>query len=97
MFGGFGEPDLAKPPMDRDGFRALVSRLTAAVVGQPLDAALGERLNRDHPPGSETYEAIFAACRGGKMAELAHEYECGEATIWRALQCSRADLATDQP
>ena len=68
MFGGFGEPDLAKPPMDRDGFRALVSRLTAAVVGQPLDAALGERLNRDHPPGSETYEAIFAACRAGVAA-----------------------------
>ena len=68
MFGGFGEPDLAKPPMDRDGFRALVSMLTAAVVGQPLDAALGERLNRDHPPGSEIYEAIFAACRAGVAA-----------------------------
>ena len=77
MFGGLGEPHSAKPPMDRDGFRVLVSRLTAQIGDQRLDAALGERLNRDHPPGSDTYDAIFAACRAGLAAGWICHREAG--------------------
>jgi hypothetical protein len=37
----------------------------------------------------EAMEKITRTCAiftGETMAELAREYECGEATIWRALQ-----------
>jgi hypothetical protein len=49
--------------MDCDEFRSLISELTAEIAGQPLDAALEERLNRAHAAGSPMYEAIFTACR----------------------------------
>jgi len=49
--------------MDRDELRSLISKLTAQVAEQPLDAALAERLNREHAAGSPTYQSIFAACR----------------------------------
>jgi hypothetical protein len=49
--------------MDRDDFRSLISVLTAELAGQPLDAALAARLNRDHPAASPLYETLFEACR----------------------------------
>jgi hypothetical protein len=57
-------------------FQALIAELTATLVDQPLDAALADGLNRRHPPGSATYDAIFAACRQGVaqgwMGQQAH-------------------------
>lgn len=49
--------------MSRDDFRLLIAGLTATLQGRPLDAALAEHLNREHPPGSAAFDAIFAACR----------------------------------
>jgi hypothetical protein len=51
--------------MDVDAFRGLISKLTAEIAGTPLSDDLEARLNRSHPPGSETYEALAAACRQG--------------------------------
>jgi hypothetical protein len=69
-----GEPGRAmEAAMDRDQFRALISELTAQIAAQTLDAALAERLNREHPAGSWTYEAIFSACREA----IADGWMCG--------------------
>jgi hypothetical protein len=49
--------------MTPERFQDLIASLTASLEGQPLDAALAERLNREHPAGSRVYDAIFDACR----------------------------------
>jgi len=48
--------------MSRDEFRTLIAGLTKTIAGLPVDASLAERLNRDHPAGSPTFDAIFTAC-----------------------------------
>ena len=72
MFGGLGEADPTEGPCmetdtetNRDAFRSLVSAITGEIAYQKLDAALGVRLNREHPAGGPTYEAIRAACAAG--------------------------------
>jgi hypothetical protein len=49
--------------MTPERFQDLIASLTASLEGQPLDDALAERLNREHPAGSPVFEAIFEACR----------------------------------
>jgi hypothetical protein len=49
--------------MTPEQFQSLIGELTATLEGLPLDAALTERLNRQHPPGSSTFDSIFAACK----------------------------------
>ncbi|NML14427.1 4-hydroxylaminobenzoate lyase [Azohydromonas caseinilytica] len=49
--------------MTPERFQDLIASLTATLEGQPLDAALAERLNREYPAGSPVYEALFDACR----------------------------------
>ena len=39
--------------MSPDSFRTQIEALTAQLAGRPLDAALGDWLNREHGPGSE--------------------------------------------
>ena len=46
-------------------FRSQVAELTKSLTGRTLDAGLADELNRDHPPGSPVYDALFAACRRG--------------------------------
>lgn len=48
--------------MTPDAFTALLSPVTDAIRGKPLDAALGEFLNRDFGAESEVFRAIEAAC-----------------------------------
>ncbi len=48
--------------MDRNEFKALVTRVTEAIAGDPLDPALTEKLNRDFPADGETFQAIRRAC-----------------------------------
>lgn len=59
-----------------DDFQTLVGSLTARLAGRPLDAALAEELNQQHPAGSPLYEALLAACRQGDaegwMCQHAH-------------------------
>ena len=49
--------------MDKDAFRDLIAGVTENLQGAALDGALAERLNREYPPGSQVYEAVFTACR----------------------------------
>jgi len=74
------------PGMDKEAFRALVSRLTASLQGVPVDAALGDRLNQEHPPGSPTYEALFAACREAVAAGWMCDREAGGIRYGRVIK-----------
>lgn len=46
-------------------FRAQISALTSQLEGRALDGELDAWLNREHGPGSATYEQLKAACRAG--------------------------------
>ncbi|MDB5798206.1 MAG: 2-hydroxylaminobenzoate mutase [Paucimonas sp.] len=46
-------------------FQSLVSKLTGDIEGRPLSAELQDYLNRQHGPGSATYEALAEACKAG--------------------------------
>ena len=54
--------------MDRSAFHDLVSPLMAAVSGRTVDARLAQDLNRDFPPGGETFMAIEQACHAAIAA-----------------------------
>ena len=56
--------------MDVNQFQQLISRLTGEIAGAPLDAALEAHLNADFGPGSETYDALFDACKTGVADEI---------------------------
>jgi Domain of unknown function (DUF4863) len=51
--------------MSPDSFRTQIEALTAQLAGRPLDAALGDWLNREHGPESETFRALAESCRAG--------------------------------
>lgn len=51
--------------MNVNEFEGLIGRLTGDIAGVPLSVSLESYLNADHGPGSETFEAIFAACKTG--------------------------------
>lgn len=51
--------------MSPDRFRQQIARLAAALAGRPVDAALGDWLNREHGAGSATYAALKASCETG--------------------------------
>lgn len=51
--------------MNVNEFEGLIARLTGDIAGVPLSVSLESYLNADHGPGSETFEAIFAACKTG--------------------------------
>lgn len=51
--------------MRQDQFRQLVRQVTDAIGGATLDGVLEKRLNREFPPGGETYRSLEAACRDG--------------------------------
>jgi hypothetical protein len=46
-------------------FQALISGVTAAVAGSPLDGQLQARLNKEFGPDTAVYQQIFTACRSG--------------------------------
>lgn len=46
-------------------FRAQIAELTTELAGRPLDAALDDWLNREHGPGSATYDGLKQACEIG--------------------------------
>lgn len=49
-------------------FRQQLARLTEALAGRPLDAALDAWLNAEHGAGSATYGALRASCEAGVAA-----------------------------
>jgi Domain of unknown function (DUF4863) len=46
-------------------FRQQIAQLTTELAGRPLDAALDTWLNREHGPGSASFEALTASCKAG--------------------------------
>jgi len=72
--------------MDRNEFRSLIARLTAQIAGLPLDEALADRLNREHPAGSPLYEEIFGACRSAIAAGWMCDREAGGIRYGRVIK-----------
>lgn len=58
--------------MSQQHFRELIATLTSRLAGRPLDAELERWLNAQHGAGSESYEAIKAAC----VAAVAQGWMC---------------------
>ncbi|WP_025916058.1 DUF4863 family protein [Herminiimonas sp. CN] len=51
--------------MNVNEFAVLIARLTEEIAGVPLGSPLEAHLNADHGPGSDLFEAVFAACQTG--------------------------------
>lgn len=49
--------------MQPQEFQTLMTGLTSDIAGRPLDHRLADDLNRRFGPGSDTYNALFDACR----------------------------------
>ena len=69
-----------------EDFSALIAQLTATLKGRSLDDKLAAELNRDHPAGSPTYEAIFAACQAGVAAGWMCQHEGGGIRYGRVIK-----------
>ena len=73
-----------------EDFSALIASLTATLAGRPLDDDLAAELNRDHPAGSPTFEAIFSACQAGVAAGWMCQHEGGGIRYGRVIKPSPA-------
>lgn len=51
--------------MNAAEFQAMIGNLTDEIAKMPLDASLEAYLNKEHGPGSPTYDLIFDACKEG--------------------------------
>src|SRR4029453_4309959 len=58
-------------------FRAQIAALTAQLAGRPLDAGLDAWLNREHGPGSPTYDRLKQSCEEGVAAGWLCNHEGG--------------------
>jgi hypothetical protein len=67
-------------------FQALIAGLTADIAGRPLDTDLADTLNRTHGPGSDSYAALFAACREAIAAGWMCKHEAGGIRYGRVLK-----------
>ncbi len=74
--------------MSRDAFQTLIAELTAPLAGRALDGDLAAALNREHPPGSPGYQAIFDACRAGVAAGWMCEREGGGIRYGRVIKAT---------
>lgn len=72
--------------MSPDRFHSLIAELTSSLAGRTLDTALAAELNRDHGPGSITYEALFQACRDGIAAGWMCDREAGGIRYGRVIK-----------
>ena len=54
--------------MDAAEFQALIGNVTGKIAGKPLGTTLEAYLNKEHGPGSSTYDEIFNACKEGVRA-----------------------------
>lgn len=51
--------------MSIEHFQSLIGAITASLAGRALDRVLADDLNREHGPGSVTYQRLLEACRLG--------------------------------
>ena len=54
--------------MDPQQFQDLMKPVMSAIAGRAIDARLADDLNRDYPPGGETFAAIERACHAAIAA-----------------------------
>ncbi|HLI12178.1 MAG TPA: DUF4863 family protein [Alphaproteobacteria bacterium] len=76
--------------MDQDAFEKLVARVTGAIAGKPLDAALARMLDRDFPPTGAAFQAIQAACHQAIAAGWMCSREAGGIRYGRVVKPSPA-------
>jgi hypothetical protein len=63
--------------MPQKDFQALMTRITSAISGRPLDAELAAELNARFPAGGGDCQAIFDACRAAIAEGWMCEREAG--------------------
>ncbi|MFC0132520.1 DUF4863 domain-containing protein [Massilia eurypsychrophila] len=76
--------------MDVNAFQTLVARITGEIAGAPLDSSLEAHLNAEHGPGSDTYDALAAACQAGVRDGWLCNREGGGIRYGRALKATDA-------
>ena len=76
--------------MSLQRFQSLIAEFTAPLAGRALDGALESELNRLHGPGSDAYEALFAACRSGVAEGWMCEREAGGIRYGRVVKATPA-------
>ena len=67
-------------------FQTLIAGLTAEIAGRPLDARLADDLNHRFGPDSDTYRALFDACRAAIDAGWMCRHEAGGIRYGRVLK-----------
>ncbi len=72
--------------MQIETFRELISRLTGEIAGKPLDASLGEELNRRFPPDSEVFKQIESACHAAIASGWMCNREAGGIQFGRVIK-----------
>jgi hypothetical protein len=70
----------------QQGFAALLSQVTSAIAGRPLDTELEAWLNRSFPPTAELVTSITAACHQGIESGWICKYEAGGIRYGRVIK-----------
>lgn len=72
--------------MTPENFQALIAKVTAAIDGMPIDAALASFLNQRFPVDGPEFQAIAAACREAVAAGWMCEREHGGIKYGRVIK-----------
>ena len=73
-------------PTTPEQFRTLIARVTAQLVGRPLDADLRSWLNDEIGPQSELYQQLKVACEDGVRAGWLCDREAGQVRFGRIFK-----------
>jgi hypothetical protein len=76
--------------MSKEAFETLVSEITGAVAGKPLDAALAAELNTRFPATGSVFKRIEAACHQGIQEGWMCSREAGGIRFGRVAKPSDA-------
>ena len=72
--------------MTPEAFKTLIAEVAGAIAGKPVEATLGDELNRRFPAGGETFRRIEAACRAGVEAGWMCDREAGGIRYGRVVK-----------
>ena len=76
--------------MTLEQFQALITRITTAISGLPVDKQLETLLNQQFPAGGEDFEALAGACRDAVAAGWMCDREHGGIRYGRVIKASPA-------
>lgn len=77
---------LESTTMSKQTFHGRLARLTAQIVGRPLDPDLDRWLNEEHGPDSDTYQKLKADCLEGVAEGWLCEREAGGIRFGRVFK-----------